>query len=74
MEYMEEEHLRYSKWIECRLVRSVIQKKQGKEFKCLCHDDNERERFNASPEYRKIIKNLTRMEIEQIGTSTFTIE
>ena len=30
MEYMEEEHLRYSKWIECRLVRSVIKKNKEK--------------------------------------------
>ena len=38
----------------------------------MCHDENERKRFNASPEYWEFIKDLTGMEIEEIGT--FTIE
>ena len=59
MKYMEEENDRCSKWINCRLIRAVILKKQGYEFKCLCHDENEQERFNASPEYREFIKDMT---------------
>ena len=70
MEYMEEEHLRCKRWIECWLVSSVVQNKTGKEFKCLCHNENEQKRFNTSPEYQIFIKDLNRMEIEEIGTFT----
>ena len=72
MEYMEEENDRCSKWINCRLIRAVLLKKQGYESKCLCCDENERERFNASPEYREFIEGMTGMTIEEIGT--FNIE
>ena len=72
MEYMEEENNWCSKWINCRLIRAVILKKHRYKFKCLCHDENERERFNASPEYREFIKDMTGMDIEEINT--FIIE
>ena len=53
------ENNRCSKWINCRLIRAVILKKQGYKYKCLCHDENKRERFNASQEYREFIKDMT---------------
>ena len=71
MEYMEEEHLRCKRWIECWLVSSVVQNKTGKEFKCLCHNENKRKHFNASPEYWEFFKELIRLEIEEVGTFTF---
>ena len=66
-EAMEEEHVRCQRWIECRLVSTIIQSTTGKEFKCLCHDENERKRFHASPEYLKYFKEEIGMNIEELG-------
>ena len=70
-EAVEEEHERCKRWVECRLVSSLVQTNIGKEFECLCHDENERKHFNASPEYRELIKKLFGMEIEEYLGSTF---
>ena len=61
---MVEEHISCKRWIECPLVSSFVQTKTGKELKCLCHDENKRKCFNASPEYREFFKELIGMEIE----------
>ena len=70
-ETVEEEHERCKRWVECRLVSSLVQTNTGKEFKCLSHDENERKHFNASPEYLEFIKKLFGMEIEEYLGLTF---